>query len=415
MRILKHVDWPLHSIVLTLGLVMTAAHGAIPHPSTKKSSQQKLIQHAAQAFMQQYHIAGLTIGITQHGHHQVYSYGVMSRQTQQPVNADTLFEIGSISKIFNVTLASQAQQQGKLSLHKQPSVYIPMLKGSVLDQVSLLNLATHTAGGFPLQLPDDVHTDDQLMDYFVHWQPKYAANAQRQYANPSIGLLGLITAKQFQQPYAEALKQQVLLPLGMTSTDINVPAKNANRYAQGYKKDQTPVRLNPAPLADEAYGVKSSANDLLRFIDANLGLLKINPALQQAIDNTHIGYFDVPTAGDALAGTPIDTPSAHMTQALIWEQYAYPVTLNTLLAGHSSHMVYDSVPVTRLTPPQPPQQQVWINKTGATNGFGAYIAFIPSEQLGIVILANTNHPTDARVRLADHMMQSMLATPNIKP
>ena len=415
MRVIKHFQQPWHWMVLTLGLACPLAYGAASHTPTNRLSQPILIQKAAQAFMQQYHIAGLTIGITQQGQHQVYSYGVISRKNQQPVNADTLFEIGSISKTLNVTLASQAQQQGKLSLSKQPSVYLPMLKGSALDQVSLLNLATHTAGGFPLQLPDDIHTDDQLMDYFVHWQPKDAANTQRQYANPSIGLLGLITAKQLQQPYADALKQQVLLPLGMTSTDINVPAKNANRYAQGYKKDQTPVRLNPAPLADEAYGIKSSANDLLRFIDANLGLLKINAALQQAIDNTHIGYFDVPTAAPAPVDVPIDTPTASMTQTLIWEQYHYPVTLNTLLAGNSSHMVYDSVPVTRLTPPRRPQRQVWINKTGATNGFGAYIAFIPSEQLGIVILANTNHPTDARIRLAYQIMQSMLATPHIKP
>jgi beta-lactamase class C len=154
-------------------------------------------------------------------------------------------------------------------------------------------------------------------------------------------------------------------------------------YAQGYKRSGEPARMTPATLSSEAYGVKSTAGDVIRFIDANMGLVELGDKLQQAINNTHRGYFDV----------------GAMTQDLIWEQYSYPATLTTLLDNNSSAML-KTIPVKQLTPAMEPREDVWINKTGSTNGFGAYVAFIPKERLGIVILANKNYPNEDRVSAA---------------
>jgi len=96
-----------------------------------------------------------------------------------------------------------------------------------------------------------------------------------------------------------------------------------------------------------------------------------------------------------------------MTQALVWEQYDYPVALDDLLTGNSSQMVLESQPVEAIAPPLPPQADAWINKTGSTNGFGAYVAFIPAKQLGIVILANRYYPNEARVRLAHRILSGL--------
>jgi beta-lactamase class C len=84
----------------------------------------------------------------------------------------------------------------------------------------------------------------------------------------------------------------------------------------------------------------------------------------------------------------------------MWEQYLYPVTLGALRAGNAATMIFDATPVTAIRPPQQPRRDVWINKTGSTNGFGSYVAFVPERRLGIVILANRNYPIEARVTAA---------------
>nr|WP_271412222.1 class C beta-lactamase [Pseudomonas sp. Q1-7] len=349
------------------------------------------LQREVRQVMQRNGIPGMAIAVTQGGQHYVYNAGVASRDTGQPVTRDTLFEVGSISKTFTVALASYAEARGKLVMADSPGHYLPELKGSRLDRVTLLNLATHTAGGFPLQLPDSVRNRRQLLDYYKAWQPQFAVGSHRTYANPSIGLLGVVTAQSLGVPYAQALEKDLLPKLGMTSTFIDVPTDAMPRYAQGYDKADAPVRVNPAVLAAEAYGVKTSSRDLLRFVEAHLGLQAVDATTQQALDATRSGQYQV----------------GAMTQDLIWEQYRYPVTLQTLLDGNGSHMVLESQAVTALTPPLPPQQAVWINKTGSTNGFGAYVAFVPEKRLGIVLLANRNYPNEERVKLAYHILGTL--------
>lgn len=356
------------------------------------SAGQGAIDGAVRQVMQQYAIPGLAIAVTVDGHRSFYNYGVASKQTQQEVSEETLFEIGSISKTFTATLAAYAEVEGRLSLTDHPGKYLPELAGSEFDKVSLINLGTHTAGGFPLQVPDEVQDNRQLMDYFKAWQPSYAAGTQRTYANPSIGALGMITAASLGVPFASALEQQLFPGLGMHNSFVQVPASKMTQYAQGYNKQDAPVRLNPGVLADEAYGVKTASADLIRFIEANLGVVKVEAKLARALQQTRTGYFQV----------------GAMTQDLIWEQYDYPAPLQTLLDGNSSAMILGSHPVTALNPPRPPQQAVWVNKTGSTGGFSAYVAFVPEKKIGIVILANKSYPNEPRVQLA-HLILGELA------
>jgi CubicO group peptidase (beta-lactamase class C family) len=82
-----------------------------------------------------------------------------------------------------------------------------------------------------------------------------------------------------------------------------------------------------------------------------------------------------------------------------------PVTL--VLLGNSYTMIFEPTPVTAIAPPERPRDDVWINKTGSTGGFGAYVAFVPKKQLGIVILANKNYPIDERVRIAYQILMAL--------
>jgi len=342
------------------------------------------VREAAAQVMQQNNIPGMAIAVTANGKQSFYNFGITSKDAPQQVSSDTLFEVGSISKLFTATLATYAQANSQLSLSDHPGKYLPELKGSAFDKVTLLNLATHTAGGFPLQVPDEVQNSEQLMTYLKNWQPEYAPGSGRTYANPSIGMLGMITAKAMQMPFEKAMQQHVFSGLGLSSSYLNVPADKRSLYAQGYTRQDVPARLTGGVLGAEAYGVITSSKDLIRFIEANIDPTKLDPQLGRAVADTQASYFT----------------SGPITQDLIWEQYAYPVKLQALLQGNSPDMAYKTQPAQAITPPLAAQQNAWINKTGATNGFGAYVAFIPAKKMGVVILANKNYPNEDRVKLA---------------
>jgi beta-lactamase class C len=345
---------------------------------------------AIKPIMDKYGIPGVAVAIAVDGQNHIFNYGVESKDTGKPVAQSTMFELGSISKTFAVTLTSYAEVNGQLSLSDKASKYLPSMKGKPFGDVELMNLGTHTAGGFPLQVPDDVKTEKQLMGYLETWKPSYEAGTHRTYANPSIGMLGYITAKAMHQGFSALMEGKLFPSLGLKSTYINVPKSRIADYAQGYTRKGEPARMTPAVLSSEAYGVKSTASDMIRFVDANMGAVKLDEKLQQAITSTHTGYFNV----------------GPMTQDLIWEQYSYPVLLNRLLDGNSNSML-KTIPVSELTPAMKPRDDVWINKTGSTNGFGAYVAFIPKEHLGIVILANKNYPNEDRVSAAYQILTAL--------
>lgn len=362
----------------------------IGHAGDDQAAVENIVDSAIQPLMEKHNIPGMAIGVTLGGKHYVFNYGIASKESRKPVTPATLFEIGSISKTFTATLASYAQVNGKLSLADKTSKYLPSLQGTEFGDVSLINLGTHTPGGFPLQVPDDVTNNDQLMSYLENWKPAYKVGTYRTYANPSIGVLGLIAAKSMDQDFATLMEGQLFPALGLTSTYVNVPKTKMEDYAQGYTRKDEPARVSDAVLSAEAYGVKTTATDLIRFVEANMKMVKLDEKLQQAITDTHIGYFK--------AGA--------MTQDLIWEQYAYPVDAKTLLQGVSSEMI-KPMPVTQLTPPQEPRDDALINKTGSTNGFGAYAVFVPEKQLGIVVLANKNYPNEERATAAYQILTQL--------
>jgi beta-lactamase class C len=341
----------------------------------------EVVADAVHPVMQRYGIPGMAVGVVVAGRRQVFDFGLASKATGKPVTDATLFEIGSLSKTFTATLAADAQLDGRLALSDSVSQYLPSLRGSGFGKVSLLELGTHMAGGLPLQVPDEITNNDRLMAYLRAWQPTYAPGTVRVYSNVSIGMLGVITAKSLHGDFAALMRTRVFSGLGLEHTYLDVPKAQLENYAQGYTKADAPIRMAPGVLASEAYGIRTTAGDLLRFVAANMGMFAINETLQRAMTDTHTGYFRV----------------GAMTQDLIWEQYQYPVGLSDLLAGNSTKMGSEANPATRLDPPLAPRDDVLINKTGSTNGFAAYVAFVPEKKIGIVLLANKNYPIDARV------------------
>jgi beta-lactamase class C len=368
-----HLDQPtlLDAMKIKIKLLLMTLTCAAATASAAQPGVKAAVDAAVAPLQSQYGVPGVAVGITVNGKHAFYNYGVASKATGAPVDGETLFEIGSFTKTVTATLACYAQTSGKLSFSAPASQYVSALRGSQFDHVSVLNLGTHTSG-LPLFVPDSVTNDAQLMDYFRKWQPSSPIGTQRVYSNLGIGLLGRATAQSLGEPFRDAVQQRLLPAFGMTHTWLDVPASSMPHYAQGYDKHDAPTRMHPGELADEAYGLRTTTGDLVRYLDANMGLAPLDASWQRAINCAHTGYY---TTGA-------------FTQDLVWEQYPWPVDLGTLQRGNSPDAILKGMPAQALTPPLPPQADALLNKTGSTNGFSTYAVFVPAKRIGVVILAN---------------------------
>ena len=376
--------FPRLSLLLGLGL-------ALPLLANAANPLDDEVRAAARAVMAEQDIPGLAIGVSAPDLRRLYYFGTADRRSGQPVDAATLFEIGSLSKTYTATLGGYAAVTGRLRLDESAAQVRPALAGSAIGQASLLQLATYSAGGLPLQFPDSVTTDDQATAFYRAFQPPFPAGSRRLYSNPSIGLFGALAAQRLDEPFATALQRHVLNPLGLSHTYLQVQAAEQAHYAWGHGKNDQPLRVNPGVYAEEAYGIKTTAGDLLAFVEANLHPGRLPAPLAKALTTTQQGYYR----------------SGPMTQGLGWEAYAYPLTKTQLLAGNTPAVALQPQPVDWQHPPLPATGARLLNKTGSTNGFGAYALFIPERQLGLVILANRNYPIPARIEAAWRILQPL--------
>ena len=370
--------------LLWAGLTQAAA-------DTQGDPLRPLVDASIRPVLKEYRIPGMAVAVLKDGKAHYFNYGVANRESGARVSEQTLFEIGSVSKTLTATLGAYAVVKGALKLDDKVSQHAPWLKGSAFDGITMAELATYSAGGLPLQFPDEVDSTDKMRAYYRQWTPAYPAGTHRQYSNPSIGLFGHLAANSLGQPFEQLMSQTLLPKLRLHHTYIQVPESAMANYAYGYSKEDKPIRVNPGVLAAEAYGIKTGSADLLKFVEANMGY-QGDAVVTSAIALTHTGFHSV---GD-------------MTQGLGWESYAYPVTEQTLLAGNSPAVSLKANPVTRFAVPKAMGEQRLYNKTGSTGGFGAYVAFVPARGIGIVMLANRNYPIEARVKAA-HAILSQLA------
>jgi beta-lactamase class C len=352
----------------------------------------KLAEATFRPVIEEYDIPGLVVGVTHNGEHSYYSFGLASQADGTKVSPDTLFELGSISKIFNVTLAALAEERGMLSLNDKVADHICPDACSIAENLTLMDLATHRTGGLPLQIPDGISSVDALGNWLKEWRP--AQPGARSYSNISIGLLGYITGQTFGVGYEKAV-QDVLFPaFGLNNTWIDVPKAEMPQYAFGYdRKTNAPIRVNPGLLDAEAYGIKSSARDMLKVLDAELRKGEATGELENAIARTQQAQYR----------------TAHFAQAMIWERYTWPADLQMMLSGNGSDFIMKPQPTEELQSDVVAAEDVILSKTGSTNGFGGYVAVVPSEDIGVIVMANRNYPNEVRVKATVALIEALVA------
>lgn len=379
-------------IVRLLGFATAMLAASAHAQDLTRQDFQAISERVFRPVIEEFDIPSIAVGVTLEGRHYVFADGMADRAASRPVGPDTIFELGSNSKLFNVALAALGEEKGLLSLQDPVSAGLPLLAGTAFDGISLYDLAAHATGGLPLQVPDDIADHQALMTYLAAWKPEGDTKSLRSYSNVSIGLLGVIAAERFGKSYEDAINEDLLPALGLNSTFVTVPKAEMGHYAFGYARtDDSPVRVSPGMLDAEAYGIKSTVTDMIRFLDAHLGNLALDDAMMAALAKTRMSEFD----------------TAHYAQAMVWEGYPWPVDASELAAGNSADMAMTPQPMTHRAAIAL-NGKVLLNKTGATNGFGSYVAMIPSEQIGVVVLANRNYPNPVRAEATRKLIHLLL-------
>ena len=375
---------------LSCALLLSVASAAFAAPMSEKQLAE-VVERTVTPLMNAQAIPGMAVAVIYQGQPHYFTFGKADVAANKPVTPQTLFELGSISKTFTGVLGGDAIARGEIALGDPVAKYWPELTGKQWQGIRMLDLATYTAGGLPLHVPDEVTDTASLLRFYQNWQPQWKPGTTRLYANASIGLFGALAVKPSGMSYEQAMTTRVFKPLKLDHTWINVPKAEEAHYAWGYREGKA-VHVSPGMLDAEAYGVKTNVKDMASWVIANMKPDSLQaPSLKQGIALAQSRYWRV----------------GAMYQGLGWEMLNWPVDAKTVVGGSDNKVALAPLPVAEVNPPAPPVKASWVHKTGSTGGFGSYVAFIPEKQLGIVMLANKSYPNPARVEAAYRILDAL--------
>jgi serine-type D-Ala-D-Ala carboxypeptidase/endopeptidase len=226
------------------------------------------------------------------------TYGRAGGENSRKLDGDTIFEIGSITKVFTALLLMDMVVRGEVALSDPLVKYLPeegRLKAFDGRPISLLDLVTYTSG-LP-RMPPNFHRRDEADPYadytvqqlysFLHdYTPQYYPGSHYEYSNLGFGLLGHVLSLRAGRSYEELVVSRICDPLGLNDTRITLTAVMSGRLAEGHNTSlQSVPNWNLSPAFAGAGALRSTANDLLRFLDACQGRRKssLEPAIARLL------------------------------------------------------------------------------------------------------------------------------------
>lgn len=292
----------------------------------------------------------IVVGLISKRGREIIGYGKFGPDDPRPPDGETIFEIGSVTKVFTSLLLSEMVLDEEVNLNDPiakylpPSVRVPSRNGK---QITLLDLATHHSG-FPLEPshPYD-YTIQQVYDFLNHYELTRDPGAAYEYSNFGAGLLGQILAMRAGTDYESLLRTRITGPLLMNHTAIHPTEEMKANLIDGYHRDQKAPSI-PITVLAPAGAIRSNVDDMLIFLAANMGLIRtpLLPAMKYMLS----------VRRDASQGNQI---------ALGW----HIVNGGTLVCHN-----------------------------GGTFGYHAFVGFDPRRKIGIVILSNSAEFTDDMVQ-----------------
>lgn len=347
--------------------VLIPAMIVAPALSAQGTAAQALSDSAARTLIAQRVDAGMGVGIVagllDGTGTRVVSYGQSG--TGRPLDGRTVFEIGSISKVFTALVLADMVRAGEVALDDPVAKYLPAtvtVPARSGRQITLLDLATQSSGlprmptNFAPKDPADPYADysvQRLYDFLGGYQLPRDPGQRYEYSNLGFALLGHALALKAGRPWEQVVEERVIRPLGLNDTRITLTASMQARLAAGHADGQPAASWNLS-VFDPAGALRSTASDMLRFLAA-------------AMD----------TAG----------PLAPVFRAT--EQARRVITAGRLEIGLGWHILHIDG-----------RDIVWHN--GGTGGYHAFAGFEPATRRAVVILANsTDDIDDIGVHLLD--------------
>jgi len=338
---------------LFVALLIAAHLFAAPPPIASDAEIRKILVDRIDAQKQG---VGIVVGVIEPSGRRIVAYGSADRDDQGPLDGDTVFEIGSVTKVFTSLLLADAVQRGEVALGDPVSKYLPA-GTKVPDHggkpIRLVDLSTHTSAlpSLPSNLtPKDPrnpyadYTVAQLYEFLAAYELPRDPGAQYAYSNLGAGLLGHVLALRTGMDYETLVRRRITGPLSMKSTSIALSDSMRKRLAAGHDAQRRRAANWDFPTLAGAGALRSTANDLLNFLSANLGRTPTPLAPAMA----------------SMLATRRPTTKPRMQVALGW---------HIITADDGRELV-------------------WHN--GGTGGYRSFVGFDPKNRTGVVVLSNMN-------------------------
>ena len=214
-----------------------------------------------------------------------------------PLDADSVFEIGSITKVFTATILADMAERGEVKLDDPIKKYLPSnirLPQRNGREITLIDLSTQTSG-LP-RMPDNFkpadprnpykdYTVEQLYDFLSRHELRRDPGAQFEYSNLGVGLLGHVLTLRAKKPYEQLVTERILDPLDMDHTGVTLTPWMQAHLARGHNNQGQPASNWDIGTLGAAGALRSTMNDMLKFARANL---QTRGKLQVVMQQTHV-------------------------------------------------------------------------------------------------------------------------------
>jgi CubicO group peptidase (beta-lactamase class C family) len=225
---------------------------------------------------------GIVVGIYENGTTRIIAMG-RSNAPNDSLDGNTVFEIGSITKVFTSTLLADMAARRLVSLDDPVAKYLPAnvrVPSRNGRSITLLDLAIQHSG-LP-RLPDNMHpadpdnpyadyTREQMYEFLSRYELSRDPGATFEYSNLGVGLLGDALSLRAGTSYEALVIDRILEPLGMRDTRITLAPIMRARLAHGYDARGFPTKNWDLPALAGAGALRSTVNDMLRFAAAAVG------------------------------------------------------------------------------------------------------------------------------------------------